>query len=128
MRKLIWIAAALILASTAAEARQARSLARITADAPAATDQAKPADTIRTSEVSAPPAPAKPVDAPKSVEPPAAPAAAQSVSQPATTQSAAVAVQPAARRTATVARRRHGDRDWTEARIISELHRHGIYW
>ncbi|MGY4499603.1 hypothetical protein ACVWYH_003534 [Bradyrhizobium sp. GM24.11] len=44
-----------------------------------------------------------------------------------TTTSAPAATRPAAKTTAKADKPRH-KRTWTEARIVSELHRHGIYW
>ena len=61
---------------------------------------------------------ATPADAPKYVDRPAA-------VNTATAAPAADAVKPAP---VQKAERRKPRRDWTEARIIGELHRHGIYW
>jgi hypothetical protein len=44
-----------------------------------------------------------------------------------TTASAPTATQPASKTTAKANKPKH-QRAWTERRIISELHRHGIYW
>jgi hypothetical protein len=44
-----------------------------------------------------------------------------------TTASAPTATQPAPKTTAKASKPKH-QRAWTERRIISELHRHGIYW
>jgi hypothetical protein len=106
MHKFILIAA-MVLASATAQAGQSRSLTLAANDGQPAADQAQPAD-----------AP-KPAETPKYVERPAA----VDTSTPAQPPKA-----DAGRRvTARAERARHTDR-WTEARIISELHRHGIYW
>jgi hypothetical protein len=101
MRKLVLIAA-ITLASHAANAGPSRSLSLATADAtPQVTEQTKPqpAETNTT------------VERPK----PATPQAA--AKDPATAdRPAEVVVKP---------KQRHVS---TEARIIYELHRHGIYW
>jgi hypothetical protein len=96
MRKLVLIAA-IVLASTAANAGPSRSLSLATADA--------------TPQVTAPPStqatePTATVERPKPVTPEAA------------------AKDPADKPVAKP-RQRHVS---TEARIIYELHRHGIYW
>jgi len=108
MRQLILIAT-MVLASATAQAGQPRSLTLAAAnnDQPAATDQAQPAGAPKPAETQ------NYVERPAAVEPatPAQPPKAD-----------------AGRRiTARAERAKHRDR-WTEARIIGELHRHGIYW
>jgi hypothetical protein len=118
MRKFILIAA-LVLASASAQAAGSRSLTLASSDdqATAATEQPKPADT------------AKPAELPKAVEETTPAEAPKYVDRPAAVNTAdapkADAVKPAP---VQKAERRKPRRDWTEARIIGELHRHGIYW
>jgi hypothetical protein len=107
MRKLILIAA-MVLASATAQAGITRNLALAANDEPAAAE------------------PAKPAEAPQFIERPAA--IDTKTEQPKTEP-----VQPAADATTAPlradkpekARRRHRS---IEARVIYELHRHGIYW
>jgi hypothetical protein len=104
MRKFILIAA-MVLVSATAQAGVKRGLTMAANDEqPAATDQAKPAET------------------PKYVERPAAvtPAAQTTAAEP----SKPVADKDIA---AKAGPRKH-KRSLTEARVIYELHRHGIYW
>ena len=119
MRKFILIAA-MVLASATAQAGQSRSLTLAANDdqPAAATDQAKDQVKDQVKET------AKPVDAPKAAETPAyveRPAAVDTPAQP----PKADAGKPVT--TAKANKPRHRQ-DWTEARIIGELHRHGIYW
>jgi hypothetical protein len=105
MRKYILIAA-LVLASASAQAGPTRGPTLAANDEPAVTEQPKPVDA------------AKPADAPKFVERPAALA-------PAADAPKADEGKPLPEKKAEKPRRR---RDSTEARVIYELHRHGIYW
>jgi hypothetical protein len=99
MRKLILIAA-IALASTAANAGPSRSLSLATADAtPQVTEQPK-----------------TPAAEPTAVGRPEPATPQEATKDPATEDKPTVAVKP---------KRRHVS---TEARIIYELHRHGIYW
>jgi len=130
MRKLILIAG-LVLASATAQATD-RSLSAVGSDALTAAVPAKVAETQKTAEApqvaatqvtEAPKAEApKYVDRPALVEPKTeTPKAAQSNTEPDKPVAQTAALTPKAekpRRT----------RYWTEGRIISELHRHGIYW
>ena len=100
MRKLIMIAA-IALASTAANAGPSRSLSLASADA---TQPAAEQPKTQTAT------PAKSVERPK----PTAPQVA--AKDPAAADKPADAIRP---------KRKHVS---TEARIIYELHRHGIYW
>lgn len=118
MRKFILIAA-LVLASASAQAAGSRSLSLASNDEQAATEQpnaeaSKPVETPKAVDD------AKPVETPKYVDRPAA-------VNTATETTKTDAVQPAVVPAPKVARRKPR-RDWTEARIIGELHRHGIYW
>ena len=123
MRKLILVAA-LVLASASAQAQPAakgsRSLTLASSDdqATAATEQGKPAEAAKPAVAPKAIEQATPADAPKYVDRPAA-------VNTATAAPAADAVKPAP---VQKAERRKPRRDWTEARIIGELHRHGIYW
>jgi hypothetical protein len=103
MRKFILIAA-MVLVSATAQAGVSRGLTMAANDEqPAATDQAKPAET------------------PKYVERPAAVTPA--------TQAPAEPSKPVADKdVAAKAGTRKHKRSLTEARVIYELHRHGIYW
>lgn len=110
MRKFILIAA-MVLASATAQAGPSRSLTLASNDEsapvtpPAVMDTATPIDSP------------KPADAPKFVErPPAADA------KVATDRAKAAAAKPVVK---VVKRRYHQS---TEARVINELHRYGIYW
>ena len=135
MRKLLLVTAMLLM-SASAEAGQSRSLSLASVDDQTAAGQIKPADTS-TSQGSA--APAQPpaiksaetttTETPKYVERPAG----VNASPPAatTTTSAqpqqADAARPVASHATRTSRAKHKS-GWTEARIIGELHRHGIYW
>jgi hypothetical protein len=115
MRKFILIAA-MVLASATAQAGESRGLTLAANDdqPAAATDQAK--DQVKQT--------ATPVEAPKAAETPTyveRPAAVDTTTQP----PKADAGKPVT--TAKANKPRHRQ-DWTEARIIGELHRHGIYW
>jgi hypothetical protein len=130
MRKFILIAG-LVLASATAQATD-RSLSAVGSDALTAAVPAKVAETQKTAEApqvaatqvtEAPKAEApKYVDRPALVEPKTeTPKAAQSNTESDKPVAQTAALTPKAekpRRT----------RYWTEGRIISELHRHGIYW
>jgi len=99
MRKLILIAA-MVLASASAQAAGSRGLTLASNDEPVASTQPAPA-----------PAPA---DAPKHVERPSA-------IDSKTPEPPKMDAKQAAK-----AKKLH--RETTEARVIYELHRHGIYW
>jgi hypothetical protein len=117
MRKFILIAA-MVLASATAQAGQSRSLTLAANDQPAATtDQAK--DQVK--ETATPVETPKAAEAPKFVDRPAAVDTTTTAAQP----SKADAGKPVTTAKADKLRRNN---HWTEARIIGELHRHGIYW
>ncbi|WP_024515053.1 hypothetical protein [Bradyrhizobium sp. Tv2a-2] len=103
MRKFVLIAA-MVLASASAQAGGSHSLTLASNDDPAATTQSAPAPE------------ATPADAPKYVERPSA------VDTKATTD------QPKADAKPVVKADRKKHRASVEARVIYELHRHGIYW
>ncbi|MCK1271744.1 long-subunit fatty acid transport protein [Bradyrhizobium sp. GM2.2] len=127
MRKIILVTA-MVLVSASAQAGGPRSLSLSAVSEPASVQQTTPALAAAPTQVSEA-APA--AEAPKYLDrPPAvslnAPAA---VATPTTTTASAPATttQPAAKTTAKADKPKH-KRSWTEGRIISELHRHGIYW
>jgi len=111
MRKFILIAA-MILVSATAEAEQSRSLITASAE-PTASETPKTAQATT---------PAATTETPKFVERPAA--------VDATTPAEADSCKPTPR-TAKIDTKTDKPRHkkyWTEARIVGELHRHGIYW
>jgi len=122
MRKIILVAA-MVLVSASAQAGGARSLSLAAANDQAPAAQANVAPTATTTQVSEV-APA--AVAPTYVDRPPAVSTAPTTNTTATTPtSAPAATQPAPKTTAN--KPRH-NKTWTEGRIISELHRHGIYW
>ncbi|MBR0819131.1 hypothetical protein [Bradyrhizobium liaoningense] len=111
MRKIILVAAMVLASASAHAGDRSLSLSTATAAPQAAT-------TTQISEV----APA--TEAPRYVErPPAVSAPAPAVA----TDPAVTATSKPATKTAKAGKPKH-KRSWTEGRIISELHRHGIYW
>lgn len=126
MRKMMLIGAMVLLSAAAAQAGETRSLSLSSADRAAITP-AKPVEAQRTADVTVLPAPA----APQAAAPAPAPVAAAAPAAAPATAAAAAPAQPQAE----TPRRRHAAREakprtkrWTEARIVHELHRHGIYW
>ena len=135
MRKFILITAMALASATAQAADRSLTLG---SDTPVAAP-AKAADTSRVAEapnpaeatttVETPNANETPkyVERPALVEPKTEPPKAEVKTEPASTQSAKPAVHETA--SAPKSEKRRSDRHyWTEGRIISELHRHGIYW
>ena len=125
MRKIILVAAK-VLVSASAQAGGPRSLSLAAANEQAPAAQAAVAPTATTTQVSeVAPAAAAPayVDRPPAVST-TAPATTTSATTPTSTPAA---TQPAPKTNAKVDKPKH-NRTWTEGRIISELHRHGIYW
>jgi hypothetical protein len=125
MRKFILIAG-FVLASATAQAGDNRSLSLSGSDPLAASAPAKAADPSQTAEApqpSAAPRAEAPKEAPKYVERPA-------LVDSKTDQADTDYTKPAATKTAPGPRaeKPRRQRYWTEGRIISELHRHGIYW
>jgi hypothetical protein len=125
MRKFILIAA-IALASASAQAgeiRETRNLTLASGDEPAAVEQTKPVETLKTEDKAV--ETAKPAEAPKFVDRPAPVSTATEAPKVDTAKAdgpkPVVAQAPKAEKP----KHRH---DWTEARIIGELHRHGIYW
>jgi hypothetical protein len=136
MRKFL-LATAFVLISAAAQAGQSRSLSVASVDEQPAATLVKAADatsTVPTNTLQASTASnqSTPLKCAETSTPDAAKFAERPPgvnASPATT--AATQPQPAdAARTsrhARASRPRHMN-DWTEARIVGELHRHGIYW
>jgi hypothetical protein len=123
MRKFILIAA-MVLASASAQAGQSRSLILAANDEQPSTEQpAIPAAPQTTpAPAVAPQTTTTTTDTPKYVERPAA--VAPAATTPATTTTETPKTTKTTDAKADKARKR---RD-TEARVIYELHRHGIYW
>jgi hypothetical protein len=116
MRKFILITA-MVLVSATAHAGQ-RSLTLASSDEPAKSVETKPAETK--------PAEVTPAEAPKFVERPSVVDTQPATQcQPAASTTADVPKMTPREVTTEKPRRRHQS---TESRIISELHRHGIYW
>ena len=111
MRKFILIAA-MVLASASAQAGPSRSLILAANDEAPATQQ--PVTTA---------APQTTTDAPKYVE---RPAVAPATTTPATTTT--TTDTPKTTKAADAKADKAKKRRETEARVINELHRHGIYW
>ena len=121
MRKFILITA-MVLASATAQAGGSRSLTLASNEQPAAAEQPKTVEQ-------------KPVETPKAVEAPAAGETPNYVARPAAVGTATEApkaetTKPVAEKTTrtTSAEKPKRRRESTEARVIRELHRHGIYW
>ncbi|WP_025033120.1 hypothetical protein [Bradyrhizobium sp. DOA9] len=129
MRKIILIAA-MLLASASAQAGGSRGLSLAAADEQTSTPQTATSASTVTAQVSEA-APA--AEAPKySDRPPAvslsAPAAVTAPTATTPAASAPVTTAKPTTRTMAKAHKPKHTRSWTERRIISELHRHGIYW
>ena len=119
MRKIILVVA-MVLVSASAQAGD-RSLSMATANDANSAPQATTVTTAATTQVSE----AAPVtDAPKYVD---RLPAVSTTAPAAATASAPTATQPGPKSTARADKPKH-KRAWTEGRIISELHRHGVYW
>jgi hypothetical protein len=121
MRKFILITA-MVLASATAQAGPMRGLTLASNDPPVAAEQAKPVEQ-------------KPAETPKAGEAPAASEASAYVARPAAVGSTTEApqaetakpvVEKTTRTSSAVKPKRR--RESTEARVIRELNRHGIYW
>lgn len=130
MRKIILVAV-MIVASASAQAGGSRSLSLAAAGEQSFAPQTATSVATVTTQVSES-APA--TDAPKySDRPPAVslstplPATAPTVTTPTTTPAPVTSTKPAVKSAARTDKPKH-KRSWTERRIISELHRHGIYW
>jgi hypothetical protein len=127
MRKFILIAA-MVLASAAARADDARSLTQGPNDQPAAAGQTQPTEASKVTETPGV------AETPKFVERPSAVDATATTEQPKTgvaRNPAKDAVRDSAKPVvaeAPKAQKQKHKRYWTEGRIIGELHRHGVYW
>ncbi|MCK1340111.1 hypothetical protein ABIB06_002820 [Bradyrhizobium sp. LB8.2] len=122
MRKIILVAAAMVLASASAQAGGPRGLSLASTNEQASAPQTTATTSAPTQVSEAAPA----AEAPKYLDrPPAISLTAPAATAPTTTMatSAPAAIQPAAK-----ADKPKHKRSWTEGRIIGELHRHGIYW
>ena len=121
MRKLALIAA-MVLVSATAQAGQSRSLIVAAAEdqpTPVSTTEQPPTAAPVATQSAMPAAPveaAKPAEVPKYVERPALQPTAPSTDS----------VRPA--KTVKAEKPKSSKQRWTEDRIISELHHHGIYW
>jgi hypothetical protein len=120
MRTFILVAGFVLTSATAQAGERGLSLAAT--DTPVVTAPAKSGGTQKTAE--APQA----AESPKYVERPAVvePEAEMPKGEPSNTEPAKPVVQKTA--SAPKAERPHRRHYWTEARIIGELHRHGVYW
>jgi outer membrane biosynthesis protein TonB len=128
VRKFVLIAA-MVLVSATAQAGESRGLSLVSVETPAAPAQqpaaAEPVkvQTAQTTETATPAAP--PAETPKFVERPAA--IDTTTTPPAQPKADSAKPVPQAKADTKADRPRH-KKYWTEARIIGELHRHGIYW
>ena len=129
MRKFILIAG-FVLASVTAQAGDIRSLSLSASNSLATPAPAKNTDTATSQTAEAPQTPEAPqttevpkAEAPKYVERP-------SVVEPNTDLTGLENTRPAVTKTVSARRAEQSRRQryWTEGRIISELHRYGIYW
>lgn len=127
MRKLIVIAG-FVLASASVQAAD-RSLSLAGSDPTIAAPPANVAQRQQTAQaVEAPQAEApKYQERPALIEPKVAPRTETRTETPKTEQPAADSAKPAPRKSASREKPRR-TRYWTEARIVRELNRHGIYW
>ncbi len=123
MRKFILVTAMVLAATTAAQASQSRGLSLASVEQPGAVNQpATTGSTAPAATAQAAPVSAEPfgyVDRPVAVAPAPAPA-------PVATATPIAQAAPAEARP--VPRLKPKKKVWTEQRIISELHRPGIYW
>lgn len=114
MRKFILIAA-MVLISASAQAGESRGLTVATNDEPAAAEQPKTSEAPKPAETSKD-------EAPKFVE---RPAPVDAAVPPKADQTRPDQAKPVSDKKAEKPKRKH---ESTEARVIYELHRHGIYW
>jgi hypothetical protein len=122
MRKLILVMA-LVLLSASAQAGVSRGPTLALNDEPVTAEQSKTVDTPKAVEASTA------AEAPKAIEVPTA-EAPKLVERPAAIDTSAdqPKVDPSKSAPAKTAEKPKRKRESTEARVIYELHRHGIYW
>lgn len=111
---------AMVLASVTAQAGPMRGLTLASNDPPAAAEQAKPVEPAGTPKV---------VEAPVASEAPAyvaRPSAVGSTTEAPQAETTKPVVEKTTRTSSAVKPKRR--RESTEARVIRELNRHGIYW
>lgn len=132
MRKIILIAGFVLASATAQAGERSLSLAGSDVLAAPASAPAKIADAPKTAEapqaIEAPKAEApKYIERPAAVEPQTETPKAETpkADAPKVEQTTTESVKPVKTARAEKPRRK---RYWTEGRIISELHRHGVYW
>ena len=132
MRKIILIAGFVLASATAQAGERSLSLAGSDVLAAPASAPAKIADAPKTAEapqaIEAPKAEApKYIERPAAVEPQTETPKAETpkADAPKVEQTTTESAKPV--KTAKAEKPRH-KRYWTEGRIISELHRHGVYW
>ena len=123
MRKIVLVAA-MVLVSASAQADGVRSLSLAAVNDQASAPQAIVAPTANNTQVSEV-APA--AVAPTYVDRPAAVSTNAPATATTTPTSTPAATRPVPKANAKADKPSH-HRTWTEGRIISELHRHGIYW
>jgi hypothetical protein len=128
MRTFILIAG-FVLASAAAQAAD-RSLSLAGSETTTVAAPARAAEGSKTAGAPQAAEAPKYIERPAVVEPKAEAPKPDSIKTRAATveQPAAEHAKPAARKTASKSEKPRRTRYWTEARIIRELHRHGIYW
>ena len=120
MRKFILITA-MLLPSAAAQAGGSRSLTLASNDSPATAEPAKPVEQKAVEQ--------KPAETPKAVEAPAyvaRPSVVGTAPEASQAETTTPVAEPATKTSSAEKPRRR--RESTEARVIRELHRHGIYW
>jgi hypothetical protein len=120
MRKLILISAMVLVSATAHAAGQ-RSLTLASSDEPAKSVETKPADTTAAETP-------KYVERPSVVDTNAAQPAAQCQPAPTTADAPKTAATKTAATDFAATGKPKRRPQSTESRIVSELHRHGIYW
>ena len=132
MRKFALIAS-LVLISATAQAGETRNLSLASGDEMTATQPVRPAEALtpkisagETAEATAPVEAVAPAEAPKFVDRPS-PVTPTAEAPKADTATPAAAAKPVADKTAKADKPKHRH-NWSEARIIGELHRYGVYW
>jgi outer membrane biosynthesis protein TonB len=136
MRKFILITAMVLASATAQAADRSLTLGN---DTPVAAP-AKAADMLRVAETPKPAEATTPIETPNAnetpkyverpalVEPKTEQPRAEIKTEMKAEQTATQPAKPVAQKTASTSKTEKRRHYWTEGRIISELHRHGIYW